>query len=102
MELDEIQCCDRELVRRLEKRYAFSMHSDPVEFPETKTIGTIGEPFVIIAECACGHARELHTLFLRHQLGAGVTLGKVRQTLRCHKCQARMPVVRVYRREQTV
>jgi len=52
------------------------MLPEPVNFPETKTIATLGEPFVIMAECICGHTRELHTLFLRRQLGAGVTPGK--------------------------
>jgi hypothetical protein len=70
----------------------------PVEVPETNSIATIDSSFVIMAECSCGHKRELHTLFLRRQLGAGVTIGKVRLKLRCHLCQARMPVVRVYRR----
>jgi hypothetical protein len=57
--------------------------------PDTKTIATIGPGLSIMAEYPCGHSRELHTLFLRRQLGAGVTLGKVHQKLRCHKCQAR-------------
>lgn len=69
----------------------------PVEVPETKSIATIDSTFVIMAECECGHRRELHTLFLRRRLGAGVTIGEVRQKLRCHLCQARMPVVRIYR-----
>jgi hypothetical protein len=68
-----------------------------VEVPDTKSIATIDSTFVIMAECGCGHHRELHTLFLRRQLGAGVTIGEVRQKLRCHLCQARMPAVRVYR-----
>ena len=82
-----------------ETRYAFQMAPDltPVEVPETKSIATIDSAFVIMAECDCGHRRELHTLFLRRRLGAGVTIGEVRQKLRCHLCQARMPVVRVYR-----
>jgi hypothetical protein len=81
-------------------RYAFRMarEPEPIEFPETTTIATIGEAFVIMAECKCGNAREMYTLFLRRQLGAGVTLGKVRQKLRCHRCQARMPEIRIYRR----
>jgi hypothetical protein len=70
----------------------------PVEVPETKSIATIGSTFVIMAECDCGHQRELHTLFLRRQLGAGVTIAGVRRKLRCHLCQARMPAIKVYRR----
>jgi hypothetical protein len=70
----------------------------PVEFPEDKTIATIGEAFMIMAVCKCGNSREMHTLFLRRQLGAGVTIGKVRQKLRCHQCQAREPEIRIYRR----
>jgi hypothetical protein len=69
----------------------------PVEVPETQSIATIDSSFVIMAECDCGHKRELHALFLRRQLGAGVTIGKVRRKLRCHLCQGRMPAVRVYR-----
>ena len=68
----------------------------PVEVPETKSIATIDSTFVIMAECNCSHRRELHTLFLRRQLGAGVTIGQVRRKLRCHVCQARMPVIRIY------
>ncbi len=70
----------------------------PIEVPETKSIATIDSTFLIMAECYCGDKRELHTLFLRRRLGAGVTVGEVRQKLRCHLCQARMPAVRVYRR----
>jgi hypothetical protein len=70
----------------------------PIEVPETRTIATLDATFTIMAECTCGHTRELHTLFLRRQLGAGVTIAKVRAKLRCHRCQARMPSIKVYRR----
>jgi hypothetical protein len=69
----------------------------PIEVPETKSIATIDSTFLIMAECDCGHKRELHTLFLRRRLGAGVTIGEVRGKLRCHVCQARMPAIRIYR-----
>jgi hypothetical protein len=72
----------------------------PYAVEETRTIATLGSEFTIMAECPCGHARELHTLFLRRQLGAGVTIAKVREKLRCHKCQRQKPEIRVY--HQTV
>jgi hypothetical protein len=55
--------------------------------PGTRTIATLTE-FTLMAECDCGHQRELHTLFLPRQLGAGVTLAGVRHKLRCHKYKA--------------
>jgi hypothetical protein len=72
----------------------------PESVAETRTIATLGTEFTIMAECACGHKRELHTLFLRRQLGAGVTIGKVRDKLRCHKCQTRRPQINVYRTQR--
>jgi len=39
------------------------------------SIATVDCSFVIMAECDCGHKRELHTLFRRRQLGAGETVG---------------------------
>ncbi|HEX3836432.1 MAG TPA: hypothetical protein VHW25_05650 [Steroidobacteraceae bacterium] len=69
-----------------------------VEVAETKSVATLDPTFIIMAECTCGHARELHTLFLRRQLGAGITVATARQRLRCHKCQAKMPAIRIYRR----
>jgi len=78
------------------------MLPEPVNFPETKTIATLGEPFVIMAECICGHTRELHTLFYGGSSGQVSPQGKVRNKLRCHKCQARMPTVRIYRRAPEV
>jgi hypothetical protein len=68
-----------------------------IEAAETKSIATLDPAFTIMAQCGCGHVRELHTLFLRRQLGAGVTIAKVRQKLRCHKCQAKMPAIKIYR-----
>jgi hypothetical protein len=50
----------------------------PLEFPDTKTFATLTSEFTIMAECSCGHSRELHALSLRRGLGNGVTLGKVR------------------------
>ena len=70
----------------------------PIEVPETQSIATIDSAFIIMAECDCGHRRELHTLFLRRQLGAGVTIAMVRRKLRCHLCQGRTPAIKVYRR----
>jgi hypothetical protein len=41
----------------------------PLAIAETTTIATFGEAFIIMAECACGHSRELHTLFQRASWG---------------------------------
>jgi hypothetical protein len=68
-----------------------------IEIAPTRTIATLGSEYTIMAECACGHIRELHTLFLRRHLGAGVTIAGVRAKLRCHKCQERAPAIKVYR-----
>jgi len=74
---------------------SMGQHGTAIEVSESRSIATLNE-FVILAECSCGHEREIHTLFLRRQLGAGVTVGQVRQKLRCHKCQGRMPQIKIY------
>ena len=68
-----------------------------IEIAGTRTIATLDKGYTIMAECACGHSRELHTLSLRRRLGAGVTINGVRTRLRCHKCQATKPVIKIYR-----
>jgi hypothetical protein len=68
-----------------------------IEIAGTRTIATLDSGYTIMAECACGHTRELHTQFLRRQLGAGVTINGVRAKLRCHKCQAVKPEIKIYR-----
>jgi hypothetical protein len=68
-----------------------------IEIAGTRTIATLDSGYTIMAECPCGHDRELHTLFLRRQLGAGVTINGVRAKLRCHKCDAMKPAIKIYR-----
>lgn len=51
----------------------------------------------IVATCPCGHSRELYARPIQQMLGKGVLLGKVRDCLRCHKCQKRRPVITVQR-----
>jgi hypothetical protein len=53
--------------------------------------------YTIMAICACGHERELHTRPLQRQLGIGANIGRLRSCLRCHKCQARRPGILVRR-----
>ena len=69
----------------------------PYEVEEARTIATLGADLTIMAAYPCGHSRELYSLSLRRQIGAGVTIAKVRLELRCHKCQARMPQIRIYK-----
>jgi hypothetical protein len=68
-----------------------------IEIAGTRTIATLDSGYTIMAECPCGHTRELYTLSLRRRLGAGVTIAGVRAKLRCHKCQARKPAIKIYR-----
>jgi len=53
--------------------------------------------YVITATCSCGHSRELFARPIQAMLGKGVLLGKVREVLRCHKCQKRRPNITVQR-----
>jgi hypothetical protein len=69
----------------------------PYAVEDSRTIATLGAEFTIMAECDCDHKRELHALFLRRQLGSRVTIGQAREKLRCHRCQARSPTIKVYR-----
>jgi hypothetical protein len=68
-----------------------------IEVAGTRTIATLDSGYTIVAECPCGHTRELHTLSLRRRLGAGVTINGVRAKLRCHKCDAMKPAIKIYR-----
>ena len=68
-----------------------------IEIAGTRTIATLDSDYTIMAECGCGHTRELYTLSLRRRLGAGVTIAGVRAKLRCHKCNVMKPTIRVYR-----
>jgi hypothetical protein len=44
-----------------------------------------------VASCPCGHSWELFARPILAMLGNDVLLGKVRDCLRCHKCQKRRP-----------
>jgi hypothetical protein len=68
-----------------------------IEVAGTRTIATFDSTYTIMAVCNCGHTRELHTLSLRRCLGAGVTINGVRAKLRCHKCDAMKPAIKIYR-----
>jgi hypothetical protein len=68
-----------------------------IEIAGTRTIATLDSGYTIMAVCPCGHTRELHTLSLRRRLGAGVTINGVRAKLRCHKCSAMKPAIKIYR-----
>jgi hypothetical protein len=64
---------------------------------DDQLLETFARHHVITATCACGHERELHARPIQQQLGRGVLVGKVRDCLRCHKCQKRRPVIKVSR-----
>jgi hypothetical protein len=53
--------------------------------------------YTIIARCSRGHEREIYARPIQRILGAGVAIRRVRACLRCHKCQARRPVIEVSR-----
>jgi hypothetical protein len=53
--------------------------------------------YTIKAVCACGHEREIYARPIQQQLEAGVAIGRVRDALRCHNCQARRPTIWVCR-----
>jgi hypothetical protein len=80
-------------------RYDFGMArtAEPFTPADDAPLARFENHYTILAVCGCGHSRELHTLFLRRQLGIGVTMGKVRDSLRCHKCQKRGPTITVTR-----
>jgi hypothetical protein len=80
-------------------RYDFSMtRPEPPWTPaDERILATFANQYTIVAECACGHSREIFARPIQRQLGAGVTIGKVRDSLRCHRCQARRPAILVMR-----
>ena len=81
------------------RRYDFSMLHTPKFFtpPDDELLATYATHYTITATCPCGHRRELFARPIQAMLGKGVLLGKVRDCLRCHKCQQRRPVVTVTR-----
>jgi hypothetical protein len=58
---------------------------------------TFANHYTMTATCPCGHSRELFARPIQGMLGKGVLIGKVRDSLRCHKCQQRRPVITVVR-----
>jgi hypothetical protein len=69
----------------------------PCTPPDDELLATYASHYAITATCPCGHSRELFARPIQAMLGKGVLLGKVRDCLRCHKCQKRRPVVTVNR-----
>jgi hypothetical protein len=69
----------------------------PFSPPDDALLPAYANHYTIMAMCQCGHSREIHARPIQRQLGAGVTIGRVRECLRCHKCQARRPTVLVCR-----
>jgi hypothetical protein len=65
--------------------------------PDDELLATYANHHTITATCPCGHSRELYARPIQAMLGKGVLLGKVRDCLRCHKCQKRRPTVTVQR-----
>ncbi len=72
-----------------------------VEHPWTpadeRQLETFALHFIIMAICPCGHLREIHVPMLLRRLGPSVTIGRLRDSLRCHRCQARRPGIQVSR-----
>lgn len=64
---------------------------------DDELLATYANHYTITAACVCGHSRELFARPIQTMLGKGVLWGKVRDCLRCHKCQGRRPAVTVQR-----
>jgi hypothetical protein len=64
---------------------------------DDELLATYASHYTITAMCPCGHSRELFARPIQTMLGKEVLLGKVRDCLRCHKCQKRRPAVTVQR-----
>jgi hypothetical protein len=69
----------------------------PHALADDELLATYANHFTITAACACGHTRELFARPIQTMLGKGVLIGRVRECLRCHRCQKRHPVVTVQR-----
>jgi hypothetical protein len=63
----------------------------PFAPPDDALLPDFAQHFVIRAVCACGNEREIYARPIQRRLGAGVAIGRVRDCLRCHRCQARRP-----------
>jgi hypothetical protein len=69
----------------------------PYTPPDVELLESFARHFTIVAKCSCGHERELFARPIQKMLGKGVLLGKVRESLRCFKCQTRRPTITVSR-----
>ena len=69
----------------------------PFTPPDDALLATYASHYTLIATCSCGHSRELFARPIQAMLGKGVLLDKVRDSLRCHKCQKRRPTISVTR-----
>jgi hypothetical protein len=65
--------------------------------PDDELLDRYAQHYTITAVCPCGHSRELFARPIQTMLGKGVLVGKVRDSLRCHKCQKQRSVVTVTR-----
>jgi hypothetical protein len=65
--------------------------------PDDALLPAYAHHYTLIARCSYGHEREIYARPIQRMLGAGVAIGRVRACLRCHKCQARRPVIEVSR-----
>ena len=70
---------------------------EPFPPADDQLLLTFGMHYTIRAICVCGHEREIYARPLQRRLGAGVTIGRLRECMRCHKCQARQPAILVLR-----
>jgi hypothetical protein len=80
-------------------RYALYMlrAHKPHTPPDDELLDRYANHYTITATCPCGHSRELFARPIQTMLGKGVLFGKVRDALRCHKCQRRRPNITVTR-----
>ncbi len=69
---------------------------DPWMPADERELDTFSQHYIFTATCACGHTREIEPRQLLRRLGP-VTIGKLRDALRCHRCQERRPKVEVRR-----
>jgi hypothetical protein len=69
----------------------------PYQPSDDELLATYANHYTITATCLCGHSRELFARPIQTMLGNGVLLDKVRDSLRCFRCQKRRPAVTVQR-----
>jgi hypothetical protein len=70
---------------------------DPWTPTDERRLESFASHYIIMATCACGHAREIHVQMLLRRVGTSVTIGRLRDCQRCHQCQARRPGIEVRR-----